>query len=62
MIVKELDDYMASRVLFAKAGRAAEDQMAHYLHRAYGDDATIRVHNNLRLERDGDGIPGRYDP
>ena len=62
MIVKELDDYMASSVLFAKAGRAAEEQIAHYLRRAYGDDATIGVYNNLRREREGDGIPGRYYP
>ena len=62
MIIKELDDYMASSVLFAKAGRGAQEQMAHYLRRAYGDDATMCVYNNLRLERDGDGIPGRYYP
>ena len=37
-----------------KAGRAAEEQMAHYLKRAFDEDTQVQVINHLRLERDGE--------
>jgi hypothetical protein len=42
MIVKELDP-LASNDTFARAGRVAEEQMAHYLRRAFATDEEIAV-------------------
>ncbi len=53
MIVKDLDPLTANDA-FARAGRAAEEQMAHYLRRAFAADADIAVFNGLRLEFDHD--------
>ncbi len=53
MIVKELDEF-SSADKFAKAGRAAEEQIVHYLRRAFADDKKILVFNNLRLECEQD--------
>src|SRR6476646_1051349 len=53
MIVKELDAFV-SQNKFAKAGRTAEEQMAFYLRRSFGDDKKLYVLNGLRLEKDGD--------
>ncbi len=53
MIVKELDEF-SSADKFAKAGRAAEEQIVHYLRRAFADDKKILVFNNLRLEYEQD--------
>jgi hypothetical protein len=53
MIVKELDPF-SSTDAFARAGRAAEEQMAHYLRRAFATDPDIAVFNGLRIERDQD--------
>src|SRR6266571_4206830 len=53
MIVKELEPLAADDPL-GKAGRRAEEQMAHYLRREFKDDANMRVFHGLRLERDGD--------
>ncbi len=54
MIVKELDAPVASGDALRKAGRAAEEQMAFYLRRAFKDDADTRVLNGLRMEHDGE--------
>ncbi len=54
MIVKELDAPVASGDVSRKAGRAAEEQMAFYLRRAFKDDADTRVLNGLRVEHDGE--------
>ena len=53
MVVKELDRFEGSDTL-ARAGRAAEEQMAFYLKRAFAADPSIRVLNGIRLEREGD--------
>lgn len=53
MIVKELDPFH-SEDKFAKSGRAAEEQMAFYLKRFFGNDPDILVLNGIRLEADGD--------
>jgi hypothetical protein len=53
MIVKELDELSAADK-FAKAGRAAEEQMVYYLRRAFADDKNIYVFNDLRLEQEQD--------
>ncbi|MDQ2732228.1 MAG: NERD domain-containing protein [Armatimonadota bacterium] len=53
MIIKELDPFTSEDPLL-KAGRTAEEQMAFYLRRAFGDDPYILVFNSLRLEADGD--------
>ncbi len=52
MILKELDPLEATDPL-AKAGRRAEEQMAHYLRRAFGDAPDLQLFHDLRLERDG---------
>lgn len=53
MIVKELDPF-SSNDKFAKAGRAAEEQMAFYFKRFFGSDPEFSVLNGIRLEADGD--------
>lgn len=53
MIYKELDPFQSDDK-FAKAGRAAEEQMAFYFKRFFGDDADILVLNGIRLEANGD--------
>ncbi len=55
MIAKELDRF-APQNRFEEAGQRAEEQMAFYLRREFGDDASVVVVNDLRLERqDGHG-------
>ena len=44
MIVKPYEDQMVPRDARAKAGAAAERQMAHYLHRRFRDDPTEARH------------------
>lgn len=51
MIVKELDALAPSANKQMQAGRRAEEQMAFYLRRAFGDDPTLKVLNGLRVER-----------
>lgn len=53
MIYKELDP-IQTEDKFAKAGRAAEEQMAFYFKRFFGNDPDILVLNGIRLEADGD--------
>lgn len=53
-IFKELDKLAACEDNFTKAGRAAEEQMAYYLRRAFQDDKNIFVFNHLRLEYEQD--------
>ena len=53
MILKELDPVETADPL-VKAGRKAEEQMAHYLRRAFGDLPEVYLFHDLRLERDGD--------
>ena len=53
MIVKELDRFEGSDTL-ARAGRAAEEQMAFYLKRAFAADPSLRILNGIRLEQGGD--------
>jgi hypothetical protein len=53
MILKELDEIQLTDKL-SKAGRAAEEQVAFYLRRAFKDEAAVNIFNGLRLERDGD--------
>jgi len=54
MIVKELDAMPSRANPVANAGRAAEEQLAFYLRRAFADDAAIRVLNGLRVEHAGE--------
>ncbi|MEB3337328.1 MAG: nuclease-related domain-containing protein, partial [Leptolyngbyaceae bacterium] len=53
MIIKELGDFTGTGK-FAQAGRNAEETMAFYLKRAFGDDQKVAVFNNLRLEKQDD--------
>lgn len=53
MIYKELDP-IQTEDKFAKAGRAAEEQMAFYFKRFFGNEPDILVLNGIRLEADGD--------
>jgi hypothetical protein len=53
MILKELDPFTSSDPL-AKAGRKAEEQMTHYLRRAFQDNETFQVFNGIRFEKNGD--------
>lgn len=53
MIVKEYTPAPTTD-RFQRAGDEAEKQMAHYLRRAFGDNANIHVFNNLRLEHGGE--------
>ncbi len=49
MIVKELDAPAAQDDAMVRAGRAAEEQLAFYLRRAFADNVTTRVLNGLRV-------------
>jgi Nuclease-related domain len=53
MILKSIDLGNANHPM-TKAGRAAEEQMAHYLKRAFSEEPSILVLNSLRLERAGE--------
>lgn len=53
MILKELDPFTGTEP-FELAGRRAEEQMAFYLRREFGDFKDVFVLNGLRLEREGD--------
>jgi hypothetical protein len=53
MILKELDPFTGSEP-FEHAGRRAEEQMAFYLRREFGEHTDVFVINGLRLERKGD--------
>ena len=53
MIYKDLDPF-SSEDKFARAGRSAEEQMAFYLKRFFGNDPDILVLNGIRLEFGGD--------
>lgn len=53
MIIKELDQFVAEDK-FAKAGQVAEEQMAHYLNRAFKNDQNVQVFNGIRLEKNQD--------
>lgn len=53
MIIKEhTPTHTSDR--FRRAGDEAEQQMAFYLRRAFGDDPHVHVFNNLRLEHGGE--------
>lgn len=53
MIIKELEHANGGNARVV-AGRAAEEQMAHYLRRAFAGDPDILVINGLRLETEDD--------
>lgn len=53
MIYKELDPFQSDDK-FARSGRAAEEQMAFYFKRFFGNDPDLLVLNGIRLEADGD--------
>ena len=53
MIIKELDAFVTGDTL-AKAGRKAEENLAHYLSRAFKSSPDILVFNSIRLEKDDD--------
>jgi len=54
MIVMERETPAGREDVFTKAGREAEEQMAHYLRRAYGESKSVFVLHGLRLERGED--------
>lgn len=54
MIAKELDPIAPNASKQVQAGHRAEEQMAFYLRRAFGEDPNIKVINGLRLERRGE--------
>ncbi len=57
MIVKEIDPYVAGGGdTFTRAGRRAEEQMAFYLRRAFGEKKDRFVFNDLRLVRRVNGV------
>lgn len=53
MILKELDPHTATDP-FSRAGRRAEETLAHYLRRAFAGREDVWVYNGLRLERGDD--------
>lgn len=53
MILKELDPFTGTDK-FALAGRRAEEQMAHYLRRFFGNSSDVDVLNGLRIELSGE--------
>jgi hypothetical protein len=53
VIIKELDPIEADD-RFGKAGRHAEEQMAHYLRRAFGEEPNVLVFNGMRLQVNDD--------
>lgn len=62
MIVKPYVERERTGDLFRDAGRDAERQMAHYLHRAFAQDSDLHILNDLRLvdpdQPEQDGAPG----
>jgi hypothetical protein len=54
MIAKELDPIAPNATKQVQAGRRAEEQMAFYLRRAFGEDPKTEVLNGLRVERQGE--------
>lgn len=54
MIVKELDTLPPNAHKLVQVGRRAENQMAFYLRRAFGENPKVQVINGLRLERQGE--------
>lgn len=53
MIFKELDPFVAQSK-FDRAGRKAEEQMAHYLLRFFGKSESVDCLNGVRIELDGE--------
>lgn len=53
MIFKELDPFFAQSK-FDRAGRKAEEQMAHYLLRFFGKSESVDCLNGVRIELDGE--------
>lgn len=53
MILKELDPFVALDK-YSAAGRKAEEQMAFFLRRFFGNSADVDVLNGLRIELDGE--------
>ena len=53
-MIAKMKDPIATSDRFEQAGAAAEEQMAFYLRRAFGDDESVHVINDLRLVEDGD--------
>lgn len=53
VIHKELNPFQSDDK-FAKSGRAAEEQMAFYFKRFFGNDPDMLVLNGIRIEADGD--------
>ncbi len=53
MIIKELDPFEPADK-YERAGRRAEEQIAHYLKRFFGKHPDIDVINGLRIEHEGD--------
>lgn len=53
MIFKELDPFVAQSK-FDRAGRKAEEQMAHYLLRFFSKSESVDVLNGVRIELDGE--------
>ena len=58
MIVKELDAFavgnIGNRETLARAGRKAEENLSHYLNRAFKSSPGFLVFNGIRLEKDSD--------
>lgn len=55
MIIKELEPFRGTDK-FQIAGRQAEEQMAFYLRRYFGDSEDVYIINDLRLGRDGESL------
>lgn len=53
MIFKELDPFLSDDK-FARSGREAEETMAFYLKRFFGNDSDTLVPNGIRIGADGD--------
>jgi len=60
VILKRRDARPAGDRLF-EAGQHAEDQMAHYLARAFADADDVYVFNDLRLVKTSDGDAAQFD-
>lgn len=57
MILKELEPLRSNDPLL-RAGHAAEEQLAHCLHRAFGHDPELRIFNYLWFVREGNCLKG----
>jgi hypothetical protein len=55
VIIKEVDS-ITTTDKFSKAGFKAEEEMAHYLSRAFKDTKDILVLNGIRLESGNDSV------